>query len=167
MARVGQWIAIIGAACAAPVFAGDNTAAINAFAANCFSPFMTADLADKRLAKPGVRVDFYDLAPFDASNPVSPVAGRAQTPGTDRRCEVAFDGDRAADAAEAAAAALAREGITTEAPLPAQYAPTEGTSLLGARFLNPSRVAVVHTGTRPGPNGVETFLFVERMEPLE
>ena len=38
-----------------------------------------------------------------------------------------------------------------------------GTSLLGARRLNPRRVAVVHTGTRPGPNGIETFLNVERL----
>jgi hypothetical protein len=26
-------------------------------------------------------------------------------------------------------------------------------------------VAVVHVGTRPGPNGIETFLNVERLMP--
>ena len=137
-----------------------------AFAEHCFSPFMTAERAQEVLASTGARVDFYDLDPFSSADP-SPVAGRAATPGTDRRCEVAFDGAFAELAASAAVAGLQMEGIETEAPVPDRYQPTEGTSLLGARFLNPRRIAVVHVGTRPGPNGPETFMYVERMTPLE
>ncbi|MBY4894891.1 succinyl-CoA synthetase subunit beta [Rhodobacteraceae bacterium N5(2021)] len=137
-----------------------------AFAGHCFSPFMTAARAQEVLASPGVRVDFYDLDPFSRVEP-SPVTGRAATPGTDRRCEVAFDGDHAELTTSAAVAGLEMEGIDNVAPVPDRYAHTDGTALLGARFLNPRRVAVVHVGTRSGPNGIETFLMVERMTPLE
>jgi len=141
-------------------------AAAGAFAAHCFSPYMTAARAQEVLAATGARVDFYDLAPFSDAAP-SPVTGRAATDGTDRRCEVAFDGAFGEMAASAAVAGLAQEGIRTEAPLPDRYAATEGTVLLAARALNPRRIAVVHVGTRPGPDGIETFLTVERMTPLE
>ncbi|MBF9043407.1 succinyl-CoA synthetase subunit beta [Rhodobacterales bacterium HKCCE4037] len=137
-----------------------------AFAENCFSPFMTAERAEEVLAAPGVRVDFYDLDPFSDVEP-SPVTGSPATIGTDRRCEVAFDGEYGELAASAAIAGLEAEGIRTEAPLPDRYEATDTTSLLGARQLNPRRIAVVHTGTRPGPNGTETFLFVERLMPIE
>ncbi|GAB5448637.1 succinyl-CoA synthetase subunit beta [Gymnodinialimonas sp.] len=137
-----------------------------AFASHCFSPFMTAERAQEVLASPGVRVDFYDLDPFSSADP-SPVTGRAATPGTDRRCEVAFDGDHARLAASAAVAGLEMEGIDQTSPVPDRYERTDGTELLAARRLNPRRVAVVHVGTRPGPNGIETFMLVERMTPLE
>ncbi len=136
-----------------------------AFAANCFSPFMTADRAERVLDQAGVRVDFYDLDPFSSVAP-SPVTGRPATAGTDRRCEVAFDGDFAELAASAAVSGLEMEGIRNEAPVPDRYRSTQGTALLGARFLNPRRIAVVHVGTRPGPHGVETFMFVERLMPI-
>lgn len=141
-------------------------AASQAFASHCFRPTLTAARAEDRLATTGARVDFYDLDPFSSVAP-SPVTGRAATPGTDRRCEVAFDGDHGALAASAVVAGLQIEGITTEAPVPDRYTRTEGTVLLGARMLNPRRMAVVHVGTRPGPNGGETFMVVERMTPLE
>ncbi|MFO6464814.1 succinyl-CoA synthetase subunit beta [Jannaschia sp. KMU-145] len=137
--------------------------ALEAFAAHCFSPDLTAARAAQVIEPAGARVAFYDLAPFSAATP-SPAAG-AVTPGTDRRCEVAFDGEYGADAAEVAAAALDAEGIRTEAPVPDSHPAVPGTTLLGARYLNPSRIAVVHTGTRPGPNGPETFLSVERLTP--
>lgn len=138
--------------------------ASNAFAAHCFSPYMTAGRAEEVLASTGARVEFYDLDPFSNASP-SPVTGRVATPGTDRRCEVAFDGAHGALAANAAVAGLEREGIRTDAPLPDGYEATDETALLAARQLNPNRVAVVHVGTRPGPNGVETFLTVERLMP--
>jgi hypothetical protein len=141
-------------------------AASAAFAAHCFSPLMTAARAAEVLAAPGTRVDFYDLDPFSATAP-SPVTGRAATEGTDRRCEVAFDGTHGDIAASAALAGLEQEGIRTEAPLPDRFEALDGTILLAARQLNPRRIAVVHVGTRPGPNGVETFLTVERLTPLE
>lgn len=141
-------------------------AASQAFAAHCFSPFLTAERAADVLAAPGVRVDFYDLDPL-SNGPISPVAGRPATQGTDRRCEVAFDGDHAELAESAAVAGLEMEGIDQVSPVPDRYQVTDGTRLLAARQLNPRRVAVVHVGTRPGPNGVETFMFVERLTPLE
>lgn len=141
-------------------------AASEAFASHCFSPFLTAARAQEVLAMPGVRVDFYDLDPL-SNGAVSPVTGRAATQGTDRRCEVAFDGDHARLAESAALAGLALEGIDQTSPLPDRYQRTDGTQLLAARQLNPRRVAVVHVGTRPGPGGIETFLMVERMTPLE
>jgi len=143
-------------------------AATRAFTAHCFSPFMTAARADEVLASTGARVDFYDLDPFSNAAP-SPVSGRPATPGTDRRCEVAFDGEYAELAASAATTGLSMEGIVDQAPLPDRYSQTEGTALLAARQLNPRRIAVVHVGTRPGPDGpdgIETFLFVERLMPI-
>ena len=139
-----------------------RNAALDAFARNCVSPHLTAAMAEAELAPHG-RHDFYDLDPFSADAP-SPAATEV-TEGTDRRCTLAFDGDHGAAAAETAAAMLEAEGITREAPLPITHAPVEGTTLLGARYLNPSRIAVVHVGTRPGPDGTETFLSVERLTP--
>lgn len=169
----GLAAALLLAGLAMPVAAQTNDqatgiaqAASQAFAANCFSPFMTAGRARQVLARTGARVEFYDLDPFSNAAP-SPVTGRAATIGTDRRCEVAFDGDHAELAVSAAVAGLQMEGIDDVAPVPDRYQMTPGTALLGARFLNPRRIAVVHVGTRPGPNGIETFLFVERMTPLE
>lgn len=135
-----------------------------AFANHCYSPFMTAQRAQADIASTGARVDFYDLNPF--SN-VAPTPGINVTPGTDRRCEVSFDGSFGDDAAQVAVRGLQAEGIRTEAPLPDTHAGAAlpGTTLLAARFLNPARIAVVHTGTRPGPNGTETFLSVERLTP--
>lgn len=135
-----------------------------AFAAHCFSPRLTAATAARDIASTGARVDFHDLTPF---SDVAPTPGRNVTPGTDRRCEVAFDGAFGAQAAEVAASGLEAEGIRTEAALPDTHADAAlpGTTLLAARFLNPARIAVVHTGTRPGPNGTETFLSVERLTP--
>lgn len=150
------------------VVAADATAepgvALKAFAAHCFSPFLTADRVQTDIAATGVRVDFYDLTPF--SN-VPPTPGTDVTPGTDRRCDVSFDGAYGADAADIALRGLTAEGIRTEASLPDTHADATlpGTTLLAARFLNPARIAVVHTGTRPGPNGPETFLSVERLTP--
>ncbi|UWQ21693.1 succinyl-CoA synthetase subunit beta [Jannaschia sp. W003] len=137
---------------------------MTAFAENCFSPLMTAERAEALLAPTGARVDFYDSRPFSDAPP-STTGGRAPTPGTDRRCEVAFDGDHADAAVEAAVAGLLAEGIRDEAPLPRTHAAADGTALLAARYLNPSRVAVVHVGTRPGPDGTETYMQVERLAP--
>ena len=140
---------------------GDAARGLDAFSSKCFSPLLTAETAP---TGDGLRVDFYDLDPFRASNPIAEPQS-ATTPGTNRRCEVAFDGDHGHDAANVALAALRREGILAETALPQTHerARLPGTTLLGARRLNPKRVAVVHTGTRPGPNGTETFLNVERL----
>ena len=138
--------------------------AARAFGNHCFSPFLTAEKARAAFAGVPARVEFYDLDPFSSAAP-SPVTGRAATDGTDRRCEVAFDGDYSADAGAAVIAALDAEGIRQNASVPAGFVATPGTHILAARQLNPRRVAVVHVGTRPGPNGIETFMNVERLRP--
>ena len=138
------------------------------FAEHCFSPHLTwAVLAQEEEAVAnGVRFDFYDLMPFSA-NKATPVTGRPATGGTDRRCEVSFDSDAGTAAVAVAIDALSREGIRVEAPLPTTHADAAlpGTTLLAARKLNPRRIAIVHTGTRTGANGIETFLMVERLMP--
>ena len=139
-------------------------AGIRAFVDHCFSPFMTAEKAQDVFDQPDVRFDFYDLDPFSNVAP-SPALGDV-TGGTDRRCEIAFDHDYSAMAAQAVIAQLAKEGITNEADVPETYQASEDTALLAARMLNPRRKAVVHVGTRPGPSGVETFMSVERLLPL-
>jgi len=52
--------------------------AVQRFAQNCFSPFLTADLAQERLAMDEVRIDFYDLRPF--SNVEFPLPLVVQSP---------------------------------------------------------------------------------------
>jgi hypothetical protein len=146
-----------------PQIAAD--AGIRAFVDHCFSPFMTAEKAGQAFDVPDVRYDFYDLDPF-SNVPPSPAAGGVSE-GTDRRCEIAFDHDYSAMAAQAVVAQLAKEGITKEAAVPQSYQTSDGTALLAARMLNPRRKAVVHVGTRPGPAGIETFMFVERLLPLD
>ena len=141
----------------------DARAGIDAFASNCFSPRLTADKAAEVFNFANVRHDFYDLDPFTSAAPS--FAKGAVTPGTDRRCEVSFYGDFAQDAVTAVAARLLSEGIRTPADVPATHEKlrTSGTALLAARRLNPRKIAVVHVGTRTGPNGLETFLNVERL----
>lgn len=138
--------------------------AIDLFAENCFSPYLTAQKARSIFALSGTTYDFYDLDPFSSAAP-SP-ARTEVTLGTDRRCEISFQGNYAEKAATAAAEALKSEGITTPAALPAAYTKTTTTTLLAARHLNPRRVAIVHVGTRENANGTETFMLVERLTPI-
>lgn len=145
----------------------DARAGITAFSSHCFSPFLTAEKVEENFSFANVRHDFYDLDPFSTAAP-SPAKGSV-TQGTDRRCEVSFWGDYAKDAVTAVAAALIREGITKAADLPATHEAlrTDGTVLLAARRLNPNKIAVVHVGTRPTAQGIETFLNVERLRSPE
>ncbi|MDG1259275.1 MAG: hypothetical protein P8O08_17905 [Paracoccaceae bacterium] len=146
---------------------GPQTVALSGlrlFAANCFSPFLTGQSAERIFNVLGRRHDFYDLAPFSAVA-LSPANERAVTQGTDRRCEISFQGSFAAQAAETATAALEAEGLRTAADLPTHFIRTPDTTLLAARRLNPRRVAVVHVGTRVGENGIDTFMSVERLLP--
>jgi hypothetical protein len=142
----------------------DTGAMAQAFADHCFSPFLTVQKAQDLISSTGARVDFYDLDPFSSAT-ASPAMGRVVTLGTDCRCEVAFDGQHATEAADVTVAALEAEGIRTTAILPPQFVPFEGTTLLAARRLNPRRIAVVHVGTRLQKNGTETFMLVERLLP--
>ncbi len=139
-----------------------SDAAMSAFAENCFRPTMTAARAESRLGNDGARYDFYDLDPFTSAAP-SPATVRAATPGTDRRCEVSFDGAETDAAIAAVAAGLEAERIRTPADVPANFEQIPGAAFIGARRLNPRKIAVVQVGTRPGPNGTETYLNVERL----
>ena len=170
LAAAGLVLAVVltgGAPANARSPGSDATGGMSLFADNCFSPFLTAAKAKRAFNLANLRYDFYDLDPFSEVEP-SPASGDV-TPGTDRRCEVAFDGDYGARAAEMAVTALAQEGILTEAALPPTHAEaaTDGTVLLAARRLNPQRIAVVHVGTRRGPDGIETFMTVERLRPQQ
>lgn len=150
----------LGLLAAAPV--AGSEAALSAFADNCFRPTMTAASAKERLGVSGARYDFYDLDPFKSAAP-SPATRRAATPGTDRRCEVSFDGSSTEDAIAAVTRGLGAEGIRTPADVPASFQQIPGAALVAARRLNPRKIAVVQVGTRPGPNGTETYLNVERL----
>ncbi|KMW58454.1 hypothetical protein AIOL_003429 [Candidatus Rhodobacter oscarellae] len=158
-------LAMLGSAALSGPVSSAARHSVEGFAAHCFSPLMTAAKAAE--AFDGLRYEFYDLDPFRASNPVSAPVKAPVTPGTDRRCEVSFDGAHTKPAIDAVLGALVREGIKTEADLPATFQATDGTALLAARRLNPRKIAVVHVGTRPGPNGVETFMNVERLPLAE
>ena len=162
------FLALAGALFAGPASADPSAVAADAaraFGNHCFNPYLTAETAHADIARPGVRVDFYDTAPF-ASDAPSPATGRAPTPGTDRRCEVAFDGTHVETARNGAITGLAREGIRAQTAVPAAFAAQPGTEFIAARLLNPRRIAVVQVGTRPGADGAETFINVERLNPL-
>ena len=159
--------AVVLAVSAQNAIASPAKLAMQAFADNCFRPTMTAARAEQVLGGTGARHDFYDLDPFITSNAPSPALIRPVTPNTDRRCEVSFDGNSTGDAAEAVAKGLRQEGIRKTAEIPAQYRNIQGDTFVGARQLNPRRVAVVIVGTRQGPNGVETYMTVERLRPTD
>lgn len=139
-----------------------------AFADHCFSPHLTAQTAREHLAPSGARIDFYDLRPFSNAAP-SPVTGRSQTAGTDRRCEVAFDGSDPQTAIRWLKTGLTHEGLadrTTD--VPAGFPRQNGTTFIAAAQLNPNRIAVVQVGVRSSTAGTpETFLNVERLFPLD
>lgn len=142
--------------------------AIGAFADTCTIRGLTASEAEARMrdyvARQGgeglpFRLAFYDitLEPTD----------RGVTPGTDRRCEVAFPGNHTAPATEALMALMQQPPVFGRPiPLPITHSPQPGTAFIEGRQLNPRVAAVVHVGTRPtGGDGLETFMNVERLRP--
>lgn len=168
LSAIFGFVFLLIAALPAPLAAqSQQDEGINSFASQCFSPLLIGRTAARTLTIGGVRHDFYDLRPFSPSAPISEPSGRAVTPGTDRRCEVAFDGDGVEAAIAAIEDALDFEDITEVAEVPEGFPAQPGTTFIAARFLNPNRIAVVQVGTREGPNGLETFLNVERLKPLD
>ena len=149
------------------VTAQDADAVGRAFADHCFNPLLTAETAKQRLGPSGARIEFYDLRPFSAVPP-SPVTGRPATQGTDRRCEVAFDGANTASAVEWLNKGLSQEGLINRgADLPEHFNAQNGAVMVAAAQLNPNRIAVVQVGQRPRTGGShETFINVERLIPL-
>lgn len=137
------------------------------FIAHCFSPYLTAQKAQDAIGPTGARVEFYDLDPFSTAAP-SPVTGRAATPGTDRRCEVSVDGEMDDSGAKWIVTGLRREGLHDRVTdVPTGFTEQPGATFVAAAQLNPNRIAVVQAGTRPGPNGPETYMSVERLTPLD
>ena len=143
--------------------------AISAFADTCTVRGLTAQEAEARmrahvtaLGGNGLpfRLEFYDitLEPTDIS----------VTPGTDRRCEVAFDGVHTAPATTALLDLMQRPPVFgVPIPLPITHSPSHGTAFIEGRQLNPRVAAVVHVGTRETATGPETFINVERLVPSE
>lgn len=157
--------ALMGAGSA--VAAQDANAVGKAFADHCFSPYLTAETAQANLGPSGARIDFYDLRPF-SSAAASPVTGRPATAGTDRRCEVAFDGADTTTAIAAVHTGLAQEGLAGKVTdVPETFQTYKTAVLIAAAQLNPNRIAVIQVGVRTGPSGAETFLNVERLTPLD
>lgn len=149
------------------VAAQDAATVGKAFADHCFSPHLTAETAQANIGPTGARIDFYDLRPFSAAAP-SPVTGRALTPGTDRRCEVAFDGADPTTAFNWLYTGLKYEGLLRNtAEVPKDFAAQSGTTFIAAAKLNPNRIAVVQVGVRGASDMPETFINVERLIPLD
>ena len=156
--------ALIGSASAQEAYGASS--AIKAFADNCFNPYLTAETAKSKFASSGARVYFYDLHPFSAAQ-ASFASGRAITQDTDRRCEVSFDGIHTNAGIKGVKTGLSQEGLTKNFDVPGGFPKLQGTEFIAARQLNPNRAAVVQVGTRQGPNGIETFINVERLIPLD
>ncbi|NKX44076.1 hypothetical protein [Roseicyclus persicicus] len=143
--------------------------AIGAFAETCTVRGLTAAEAEDRMrayvaAQGGAglpfALDFYDITLEPTDRPV--------TPGTDRRCEVAFPGNHTRPATEALVALMERPPVFGQAiPLPITHSPVSGTAFIEGRQLNPRVAAVVHVGTRRTEAGLETFLNVERLRPSQ
>lgn len=149
------------------VAAQDAASVGQAFADHCFNPRLTAQTAQANLGPSGARIEFYDLRPF-TSAAASPVTGRAKTSGTDRRCEVAFDGSDPQTAIKWVRTGLTQEGLADKAAdVPEDFRPISGTVFIGAAQLNPNRIAIVQVGVRNSlAGGQETYLNVERLTPL-
>jgi len=160
-------LCLTAALAAGGAVAQDADAVGRAFADHCFTPRLTAETAVQRLGPSGARIEFYDLRPFSAVPP-SPVTGRAATKGTDRRCEVAFDGAQPAKARQWLEKGLEKEGLLHKtAQVPKAFPRQEGVSTIAAAQLNPNRIAVVQIGVRSNSRGDETYLNVERLIPLD
>lgn len=149
------------------VAAQDAASVGKAFADHCFSPHLTAETAQSKMGPSGARIDFYDMRPFSVAAP-SPAVGREATKGTDRRCEVAFDGFAPTVAIDWLRTGLEQEGLLHKnAQVPDGFTPQDGMSFIAAAQLNPNRIAVVQIGVRGPAQSPETFINVERLIPLD
>ena len=133
--------------------------AIDAFTAYCFKAGQTP--AQARANMTGL---VGDPLPFTLTFWDTTLEAAPGTPAhAERRCEVAFDGDHAADAVTQVQAKMATPPVFGKSiPLAPPFAAQYGTAYIDARELLRKRVAVVHIGTRPGP---ETFIRVDRLPP--
>jgi|GEM_PF-1856615 hypothetical protein len=131
--------------------------AIDAFTAYCFKAGQTPAQAHANMVGVAGAPLPFTLTFWDKTLEPAP-----NTPAhAERRCEVTFAGEHASDAVMQVQAKMAmRPVFGTSIPLTAPYAPGAGTAYIDARELLRKRVAVVHIGTRKGP---ETFIRVDRL----
>lgn len=131
--------------------------AIDAFTAWCFKAGQTPAQARANMAG-----DAGDPLPFALSFWDKSLQAAPGTPDhSERRCEVSFEGDHATEAVAKVQAKMAKPPVFgSSIPLTAPFAADAGTAYIDARELLRKRVAVVHIGTRAGP---ETFIRVDRL----
>ena len=133
--------------------------AIDALAAYCLKAGQTAAQASADTADVAG-----DPLPFDLTfRDKTPEPAPGTPAHAERHCEVAFDGDLAADAVTQVQAKMATPPVFGKSiVLAPPFAAQDGTAYIDARELLRKRVAVVHIGTRPAP---ETFIRVDRLPP--
>lgn len=131
--------------------------AIDALAAYCFKAGQTP--AQARANMTGL---VGDPLPFTLTfRDTTPEAAPGTPAHAERHCEVAFEGDHAADAVTPVQAEMATPPVFGKSIVKAPpFAAQDGTAYIDARELLRKRVAVVHIGTRPAP---ETFIRVDRL----
>ncbi|MEL6451418.1 MAG: hypothetical protein AAFQ19_09165 [Pseudomonadota bacterium] len=130
--------------------------AIQAFTDWCFKAGQTPAQARRNMEGDAGTPLPFTLTFWDTS-----LEPAAQAPRhAERRCEVSFDGDHAAQAVTDVQAKMATPPVFgTPIPLPAPYQAEPGTAYIEGRALLRGRVAVVHIGTR----GAQTFIGVDRL----
>lgn len=130
--------------------------AIDAFTAFCFKAGQTPTQAHVNMV--GVAGD---PLPFTLTFWDKTLVSAPGTPEiTERRCEVAFDGDHTDEAVRNVRAKMAAPPIFgTSIPLMPPYVATDTTAYIDARELLRKRVAIVHIGTQ----GAQTFIRVDRL----
>jgi len=141
--------------------------AIGAFAEACPWPRQTASDVEARMLRFASERGFADL-PFalDFYDTTLEQTAADVTPGTTRRCEVAFPGIHTEPATEALQILMATPPVFGQPiPLPITHSPMPGTYFIEGRQLNARVAAVVHVGTRENATGLETFINVERLLP--
>ncbi|WP_226779353.1 hypothetical protein [Oceaniglobus trochenteri] len=142
--------------------AGEARDAIRAFNAHCFTKGMTQEQAERRMREtsgtPASAPLPFTLTFYDTT--IAPAPGAH--PGTDRRCEVTFDGDHTAEAIAALREQMQTPPVFgTAGMLPPTHAPEAGTALIEGRDLPRGRRAVVHVTLRNG----RTAIGVDRLSP--
>ena len=169
----GVSLALIIGCSGTPLIATASTAdtklaetAIGAFAKICTQPRQKLSRIMKRMERHASEAG-YDNLPFEVvfyDTTLEPAQFNV-TPGTNRKCQVRFDGNHTALAVPAVLEFIenARFGFESTIPPTHQNARVAGTKLFLARRLQSGPKAVLHVGTANGPLGVQTFIDVERL----
>ena len=140
--------------------------AITAFAKICTQPRQKLYRVMKRMEQHAEEAGYQTL-PFDVIfyDTTLENARFEVTSGTNRKCQVRFDGDHTDKAVKAVLEFVERAHFGFESRIPKSHrnARVAGTELFIARRLQSGPKAVLHVGTVNGPRGVQTFIDVERL----